>query len=373
MAALLERGERLIILGRPSEEGRLIDRIGNILAWFGLHDRDGQIRTLEVDLPKPLLGLPAPEYRRLCTGIERIIHCASDTRFSESRRKESYEANVRGLDAMIGLARDSGSAYFHYVSTAYVNGACTADCPEALVARTDFANVYEETKAMAEEKVARQLGELAIPFTIIRPSIVYGDSRSGRANRFNALYYNVKSLYYIREIYLREIREYGGKKARESGIHLDEHGILHVPLRIFLEGPGYVNLIPIDYFVSVALSILDHPDSGAVYHVTSDAPKTTEGLASYCELFLKMKGIGIEYGTPPYGPFQNPAEALFNRFVEPYRPYLSDTRTFERNNTAAATPGLVPPEFTYPVFERCMNYALCVNWGNRKRPETDAA
>jgi hypothetical protein len=65
--------------------------------------------------------------------------------------------------------------------------------------------------------------------------------------------------------------------------------------------------------------------------------------------------------TPPRGIAGKKISS--NRFVEPYLPYLSDTRTFARSNTDAATAGLIPPEFTYNVFERCMDYAVGVNWG----------
>jgi hypothetical protein len=62
----------------------------------------------------------------------------------------------------------------------------------------------------------------------------------------------------------------------------------------------------------------------------------------------------------------NPAEALFDRVVEPYGPYLADTRVFERRNTDMASPGLKPPQFSYDIFERCMAYAVKINWGNAK-------
>jgi len=202
----------------------------------------------------------------------------------------------------------------------------------------------------------------SIPFTIIRPSIVYGDSRSGRANRFNALYNHVKSLYYIREIYLNDIQNHGGRRSEACGIYLDDKGILHLPLRVIISHRGHINLIPIDYFVSATLSILEHTNSGAIYHITSDAPKTLEDLALYCESFLKVRGIEIVCGDISKVAF-NPPEALFNRFIEPYLPYLSDTRTFARGNTDDVTAGLVLPEFTYDVFERCMDYAVSVHWG----------
>jgi hypothetical protein len=62
--------------------------------------------------------------------------------------------------------------------------------------------------------------------------------------------------------------------------------------------------------------------------------------------------------------FQNPAEEVFNKLVKPYLPYLADTRRFDRSNTAELGDGLDAPEMTYAVFERCMSYAVSVNWGN---------
>jgi hypothetical protein len=35
----------------------------------------------------------------------------------------------------------------------------------------------------------------------------------------------------------------------------------------------------------------------------------------------------------------------------------------DQSSTDDATAGLLPPEFTYDVFERCMDYAVEVNWG----------
>jgi nucleoside-diphosphate-sugar epimerase len=365
MAALLTRGDRVIVLGRPLRETGLSERIAKLLDWFGLEDRAGKVEPIETDLLKPRLGLAQREYQALCVKTYQIIHCASDTRFSERNRLESASTNINSLKEMITLAKDSGAQFFHYVSTAYVAARTSSLCPETFGGNHEFANVYEETKAGAEKTVATRCTASAVPFTILRPSIVYGNSRTGRANRFNALYYHVKSLYYIRDIYLNDILRHGGRKAGKWGIHLADGETLHLPLRMFLAKQGYVNLVPVDYFVSAVLAILEKTESGKIYHVTSDAPKTTEELASYCESFLQMKGIQILCGGSPEEDSLNPAEALFNRFIEPYRPYLSDTRLFERRNTDLASTGFKPPEFTYDIFKRCMDYAISVDWGNK--------
>ena len=362
MASLLERGNRVVVLGRRSAEGSLVARIDKLLEWFDLCPRSGQVETAEVDFLKPWCGLDPDRYSALCDKAGPVIHCASDTRFSEQNRRESISTNVDSLEQIIGFAKNSNAPWFHYVSTAYAAGISASSCPEAPAAPERFVNVYEETKARAEKIVAARCAMHSIPFTIIRPSIVYGDSRNGRANHFNALYNHVKSLYCIREIYVNDLRKQGGLRSEKNGIYLDDNGILHIPLKVIVSGRGHINLIPVDYFVSATVSILEQGKTGTTYHITSDAPKTMEVLAGYCETFLKIQGIEIVCGNASNAAF-NPPEALFNRFIGPYLPYLTDTRTFDRSSTDDATTGLIPPEFTYDVFERCMEYAVRVNWG----------
>ena len=362
LAALLQRGDRVVVLGRRSAVASLAARIDALLEWFDLRQRSGQVETAEVDFLKPLCGLDLDRYQALCDQAGTFIHCASDTRFSERNRRESTATNVDSLEQIIGFAKNSNAPWFHYVSTAYAAGITSGHCPEAPVASDRFVNVYEETKARAEKTVAALCDRHFLPYSIIRPAIVYGDSHTGRANCFNALYSPVRSLDYIRNIYLQDIHEQGGRKSAEHGIYQNDSGILHLPLKIAVAHVGTINLIPIDYFVAATLSILAHAQAGAFYHLTSDQPKTLEDLASYCEAFLKIRGIEVVYGSIPHTAF-NPPEALFNHFIEPYLPYLSDARTFARSNTDAVTTGRMPPEFTYAVFERCMDYAVREKWG----------
>jgi len=36
---------------------------------------------------------------------------------------------------------------------------------------------------------------------------------------------------------------------------------------------------------------------------------------------------------------------------------------FERGHTNQVTGGVFPPDMTFEIFKRCMDYALSVNWG----------
>ncbi len=373
LAALLRRGERVVALGRPRGEETLAARMGKLLEWFGLQECAERLKTLEVDPRKPRCGLDEERYRELCASSSPIVHCASDTRFSERMRAEVTEANLTALEGLLALAIDSRAARFHYISTAYVAGKRSGECPEELTRDGGFTNVYEETKALAERRVAESCLKAKVPYTIIRPSVVYGDSRTGRSTRFNALYHPVKSLSALREMYENDIRLHGGKRARTYGIEFAETGALKLPLRFFLPHRGRINLIPVDYFTSAVLSVMDRGEAGGVFHLTTDSPKSFDDLTAYCLRYLDIEGIRIVDGYAG-GASLSPPESLLQRYLEPYLPYFSDTRHFSRERAVRATGGLPVPELTYDVFKRCMDYAVSVDWeeGAAPRPPRDA-
>jgi len=43
-------------------------------------------------------------------------------------------------------------------------------------------------------------------------------------------------------------------------------------------------------------------------------------VAKYYEQLMKVRGVEIIYGPQPDNLLRNPAEELFDRFIEPYRP-----------------------------------------------------
>lgn len=363
MSAFLARGYDLFILGRPQNGTGLTDRIMRHLAWFGSGHADFSPHVVEADLLKPRLGLASHNYRAICRTRPVIVHCASQTSFSDRDRQASIDANIGALRGITDLARDSDSSALHHISTAYVTQTAQAISYETPVTRSDFANIYEETKTAAEKVIMSECSRQGIPYTIIRPSIVYGDSTTGRANYFNALYYHVRALKIIRDIYRKDIDEYEGRRSRGFGIYYYPDGSLRLPLRIFLPCKGNLNLIPINFFTEIMLSIIENPRCGSIYHVTNDIPKSIEEIAGYCEKFLKIQGIRVVYGDFTDEGDLNPPEEIFNRLARPYLPYLSDTRIFDRTNTRMAS-GISAPEMTYDIFLRCMEYAVRTSWGS---------
>lgn len=362
MAGLLEKGCRVTVLGRSSNGRSLADRIAALVGWFDIHPGD-RLSSIEADFSKKHLGLEEHAYRSLCAHAGKLIHCASDTSFLERNRARVMEANVKNISALVEFAVDAAVGKLCYISSAYASGMREGRCTETPVTAGRFTNVYEESKAMAENHIIAACERDGIPLCILRPSIVFGHSGTGMALKFNALYYAVKSLLVVRDIFVRDIREQGGERSGQWGFRLDGDGILHMPLSIRLQNRGFVNLIPVDYFTEAALRLIEDPAATGIYHITSDDPPEITTLMEYAERFLRVSGTRLILGSTAVNAELNPAEELFDKFMEPYRPYLADTRSFDRSRMNRITGGLAVPPFCYELFSRCMDYAIRNNWG----------
>jgi nucleoside-diphosphate-sugar epimerase len=360
---MLSEGYNLVIFGRSSKEKTLKQRIASLLEWFGIDDRFDQVTCIDADFSLEKLGIESGEYLRLCSVVDSVIHCASDTSFSENKREKVMAANIDNLNGILEFSRNAHVSFFHYISTSYVAGTGITYCKEILSFSTTFTNVYEESKAAAENIIYRFCNNNSISLSIIRPSIVYGDSQSGRSLKFNALYFPIRAAQSIRDIYLNDLNNNGGLKAAKNGIYFDKESYLFLPLKIYLPVEGDLNIIPVDYFVNATIKIVENCSRGGIYHLTSNFPTTMKIVAKYYEQLMKVRGVEIIYGAQPTNLLRNPAEELFDRFIEPYRPYLSDKRVFDRTNACLATDNLNPPEFTYEIFKKCIEYAISVNWG----------
>ena len=363
MADMITKGYNIIVFGRPAKNESLKDRIFRLLKWFGVDSMSDQVTCIETDLSQDNLGISTGEYSRLRSVVDSVIHCASDTSFSESKREKVMAANINNLKGILEFSKNAHVNFFHYISTTYVAGTGVTYCKETLSSVKTFTNVYEESKAAAENIISRFCDKNDIPLSIIRPSIVYGDSQTGRSLKFNALYFPVRSAQSIRDIYLNDLMNNGGLKAAKNGIFIDKEGYLFLPLKIYLPYEGDINIIPVDYFVNTTVKIIENCSINGIYHLANPYRTTMKIVAKYYEQLMKVRGVEIIYGPMPNDLLRNPAEELFDRFIEPYRPYLSDNRVFDRTNTTLITDNLNPPEFTYDIFKTCMEYAIKVNWG----------
>ena len=128
------------------------------------------------DVRQSHLGMNESDLRALLRQVQDIWHLAASTNFDEGRDAEIRETNLGGTRNVIEAITDIPLDRFFYVSTAYICGTTTGVIPEdELPPRNGFRNIYEETKYDAEQLVRAS----GLPFTILRPSILLGNSRTG--------------------------------------------------------------------------------------------------------------------------------------------------------------------------------------------------
>jgi nucleoside-diphosphate-sugar epimerase len=366
--ALLRAGFAVTILARPAKRLGARERVDRLADWFGLEaEARPRLAVAEGDILDAGWAARAAAGGEGLEGVDEIVHCASSTSFAERKRAEIEATNIDGLENVLDYAARAGCAFFHHVSTAYVAGRRTGTCPEDWVEAGPFTNVYEETKARGEILARDVCRAGGIRLNVYRPTIVYGDSRTGRTLRFNALYYPIKAAVFFRDIYLADIRERDGLKAAELGIRLTEQGRLVIPIRIEAAPEGGINLVPIDHCVGAFMALFEDGLDGEIYHIANPRETRIEDLVAFGMRHFGLEGIeacGPEaFKTHP----KTVLETLYDSYLEVYRPYMQDMRSFDAAHAAPILEkhGLVCPGFDYEIFSRCMDYAVEMNWGSK--------
>jgi nucleoside-diphosphate-sugar epimerase len=362
---LFTRGYSITVLARPDRQSSSQARIRQLLDWFGLDgDEMSRIGVIEGCIDEPNLGLNKLQYKALLNSVDEIVHCASNTSFSAREKTSVEKTNITGVKNVLDFAASGQCYFFHYVSTAYVAGRKVGVCREELVENKVFTNFYEETKCRAEWMISDVCGQESIRLSIYRPSIVYGDSETGRTLRFNAVYYPLKILLFLKSLYEADIREQGGIKAGKMGVKLADNGLLYLPIRVPVAENAGLNLIPVNYFIKAFAVLMEDCLDGGIFHIVNNKLTRIEDLMEYSQRFF-----GID-GFEPYHPADNAVprnalEILYDKYLEVYIPYMKDTRVFDNRNARSilSKREVVCPDFDFEVFSRCLTYAMECEWG----------
>jgi nucleoside-diphosphate-sugar epimerase len=367
-AELARKGYRLYLLARSGRQLAGHERVEQLLDWLEVSPPDrSKYRVIEGYLEEPHLGLGRARCDELLEEIDEVIHCASSTSFSGRKRAEVEAANIRGLQNVLEVAAKSRCHYLHYLSTAYVAGKNGGPCREELVETDQFTNVYEETKCRGEKMAARICAEEGIRLNIYRPSIVYGNSQTGKSLAFRGLYYPIRTVLFLKDLYETDIREHGGKRAKEMGVSREADGSLHLPIRLEAHQEGGINLIPIDYFLEAFMAVMEECLEGGIFHLVNDKSKRIEELIDYTQRMFHIRGIRACHAEDFEKVPRNGLEALFDSYLEAYGPYIRDSRIFENKKAESILRkrNITCPDFDFDIFSRCMGYALDSGWGSR--------
>jgi thioester reductase-like protein len=127
------------------------------------------------DISKANLGLSKDDFSDLAKRVDYVIHSAASTSFGESKDFMT-RTNVKGTHNVIALAQQAEVPFCH-ISTAFAH--------LEQIDASHLSNAYESSKLEAED-VVRKSG---LPYVILRPSVVIGDSQDGSMSRFQGFHF----------------------------------------------------------------------------------------------------------------------------------------------------------------------------------------
>lgn len=344
-------GATLHCLTRARDAAELARRREGVLAHLGLGgDEAARVVAVTGDVVEPDLGL-GHDYDALAARCSEIYHAAATTRF-DLPLEEARRINCDGTRHVLAFARaaqESGALRrLNHVSTAYVARGDTGG---------SFYNTYEQTKWESEREVRRAAQEL--PLTCYRPSIVVGDSRTGRTLHFRVIYEPMKWVVFGRTNLL--------------------------PCRPEVR----LDVVPVDYVCDAIVALAGLPEArGGTYRLTA-GPERALAIADLIDISLEVGNAYVAEmeGQPPIpapeivsperiaqssGEERERLEKLFEigtQVTRAFAPYMLEEELFDDAETRAALSGLgiaCPPLRDY--LPRLIRYA-----GDRRFDDPEAA
>ena len=340
VAALLEQTEaHLYLLARGRKRMSAEDRIRKLLADQGVEHLGDRVTTLVGDVGEPGFGLDHADLARLRGPIDRFFHVAATTDLgttSPDAQRVNINGTANALRVAGDLRRDGRLGRYVHFSTAYVAGglgdhlALEDDLPD----HADFhANPYEASKCQAE-RLVRDAARDGLPTTILRPSIVVGDSRTGEISDFSGIY---------------------------AILRLWAYGLMS---RLPAVAANPVNIVPIDYVTQASLAISSRDDSqGKTYHLVASRPTTIGTLIEAArEERPSLPPIAFEGSNGDAR--REPHDGARSNPLHPLLVYLNCRLHFDVTNTTAALTGtgVEPPVTDYGFLRRLVRYAVMAGY-----------
>ncbi|NNE47974.1 MAG: SDR family oxidoreductase [Rhodothermales bacterium] len=152
---------------------------------------DCEIRVFAGDITDIRLGM-GNEYGVVTKECSEIFHLAAIYDLAVAK-DVAERVNVDGTRNVLAFATDCPELdRFHHISTCYVSGRFDGVFRENdLQTGQAFSNHYESTK-FESEVLVHDAASSGLPTTIYRPSIVSGDSHTGRTQKMDGPYFFVQ-------------------------------------------------------------------------------------------------------------------------------------------------------------------------------------
>jgi thioester reductase-like protein len=315
---------RLTLLVRSTHRETARERVDRqLLRSFGQEEASRYRQRVDVvngDISLRGLGMDSDRVKSLQSGVDQVIHCAATIRFDlplDVARRDNTEGTRNVLTFAEGIPR---LRRLDYVGTAYIAGDREGLVKEdELDVGQKFSNSYEQTK-MEAEKLVREFGERH-PTAIYRPSIVVGDSKTGRASSFQGFY---QGLLFYRRLYERRL-------------------VVLLPA----DPNTPLDVVPVDYVVEALFALMATDESiGRTFHLTSGPGKTCT-----VDEILAMLAAFTGVKQPPYVSkrayqrvlrpllvalfFWDARREIVEKAEKNYMPYMWSNLIFDKTNTDA--------------------------------------
>ncbi len=347
LARLLAAGHEVHCLVRADDDD---DAQARLRAVLNRVQAPSTGRTVAVagDLTAPRLGL-GDRHDELAARVGSVIHSAASVAFDlplDEARAINVEGTRRVLDfaaAVPDLERVT------CISTAYVAGDRRGTAYEDDHGPARFRNSYEQSKHEAEALVRQS----DLPWTIVRPSIVVGESTTGWTASFNVLY--------------------GPLRAFSAGAYRV------IPAR--RRSP--VDVVSVDYVADAVAALAAHPEaSGGTFHLTAGDRASSVGE------IMELATGRIDRRPPRLVPpraYRRLVHPILLRRVAPstrrvlerseiYFPYFAMRVRFDDARARALLePMGIEPAPLGAYFERILEFANAARWGRRPLHRGEAA
>src|SRR5205809_3920050 len=343
-ARLLQDGYHVKALVRRSKTASARERVETILGAAGAA-RFENLRVLEGDISLPHLGLSDAARAEITSCTEEVWHCAASLSFGPQNRAEIFRMNVDGTRHVLDLVKALPTRRLHHVSTAYVAGnRSDVAMEDEIDVGQRFKNPYEESKCRAELLISETHHAGTVTASIYRPSVVIGDSKSGRVTHFHGVYAFIRALWTALERMRRRTTATGP---------------IYLPLRVLGNEDQTLNFVPIDYVVDGMVEISRREDCvGKTYHLSNPVPTANSfWLPNICRV-LGVEGIRMADESSFVKSPLTKLEALFQKQMAFYYQYLQGEPRFDCRKTLEAlkNTGIECPRVIVEFISRMMGW-----------------
>ncbi len=288
-------------------------------------------------------GLTIDDFMELkkCT---KIYHFAASTSFDDRNREEIIRININGVKNLIKVAEKIPNLEnLNYISTSYISGLNQGTIYEdEMPQNVGFKNAYEESKYLSELLIR----DSALPWTIFRPSIIVGDSKTYDNQGETRMVYG-----YLLGVYYSILKGY-----TKEEFHSNWQKRIKMPIHIRVIGcnNAFKNFVCIDDVVEMIYDITQNNDTDhKTYHLTNDSYPLQKQVISWIGNALHINGLKLSENISAPSAVEKRAMLM----TKPFNPYaLNSDPVWDTTNVDNALTNHKKINMTQSLFTNLMEH-----------------